>query len=48
MGKTNSENIKKTDIAVGIPSYNEENNIARVTKNVDEGLQISIVLLIYV
>ncbi len=34
----NHKNLKKADIVVGIPSYNEEGNVSFVAKQVDRGL----------
>ena len=35
----NLNNVKKVDIAIGIPSYNEADSISNVVKNIDNGLQ---------
>ena len=34
----NPEGVKKADVVVGIPSYNEADSIGFVVENVDEGL----------
>ena len=39
MIEINPEKIKKTEIVVGVPSFNEADSIAFVTKQVDKGLQ---------
>ncbi|MBL7155395.1 MAG: glycosyltransferase, partial [Candidatus Portnoybacteria bacterium] len=39
MIENNPEKIKKAEIVVGVPSFNEADNIAFVTKQVDEGLE---------
>lgn len=39
MIEINPEKIKKTEIVIGIPSLNEAENIARVTKQIDKGLE---------
>ncbi|MFH1656832.1 MAG: glycosyltransferase family 2 protein [Candidatus Nealsonbacteria bacterium] len=38
MIEVNKEKIKKVDIVIGIPSYNEADNIARVVEQIDKGL----------
>ncbi|MCD5396331.1 MAG: hypothetical protein LR000_01535 [Candidatus Pacebacteria bacterium] len=38
MKEINPDNVKKADIAVGIPSFNEADNIAFVVKQIDKGL----------
>jgi len=39
MKKINPYKIKKADIVIGIPSYNEADTIANVVKQIDKGLQ---------
>ena len=39
MIENNPEKIKEAEVVVGIPSFNEADNIAFVTKQVDKGLQ---------
>jgi len=39
MNQINPKKIKKAEIAVGIPSYNEADTISNVAKKIDKGLQ---------
>jgi hypothetical protein len=39
MKEINPQKIKKAELVVGIPSYNESSTVSRVVEQVDKGLQ---------